>query len=60
MKAETAYNVVQALSEKELQRLYAMMDRKAKPVCKTKKTTTVWTLEEVTEKLLATQFKTRR
>ncbi|PQJ23365.1 hypothetical protein [Tenacibaculum sp. SG-28] len=31
MKAETAYNVIQALSEKEKQRLYKMLGVKIKP-----------------------------
>jgi hypothetical protein len=64
MQAETAYNVIQALPEKELARLYTMLSVQpihatVKPKRKNKKNDPLenWTVESVTEKLLATSFR---
>lgn len=53
--AETAYNIIQALPENELQRLYKMLDRdrKAPLVSKQKKKVDpVWTLEQYVDVMI--------
>ncbi|WP_286914792.1 hypothetical protein [Flavobacterium sp. UBA4197] len=59
MQAETAYNVIQALPQEELQRLFAMLHvtPEKKPEKKRKKKLSAvqeagWTFENVTERLL--------
>ncbi len=58
MKAETAYNVIQALPREELQRLYAMLAMpQVQKVKKVRNTgIAIWTLAECTEILLAGYF----
>ena len=62
MKAETAYNVIQALPQEELQRLYAMLAMPpVQKVAKVRKSVIkILTLEECTEVLLATYFNKKR
>jgi len=58
MKAETAYNVIQALPPEELQRLYAMLAiPEVRKVPKVRRSVIpIWTVAECTEILLATYF----
>ena len=62
MQAETAYNVIQALPQEELDRLYGMLgvtppNIKEKQKKKKKNRLEGWGVEQVTERLLATQFR---
>lgn len=61
MQAETAFNVIQALPQEELERLYGMLgvSPPEKPKRQKKKKNNAlqgWSIEEITERLLATQF----
>lgn len=51
MKAETAYNVIEALPQQELQRLLLMIDKKMQPQPSPKpiKISKVWSKAECTE-----------
>lgn len=62
MVAETAFNVIQSLPPAELYRLYSLLEvvpknTAEKPKKKPKNSNTVWTIENVKERLLATHFK---
>jgi hypothetical protein len=62
MIAETAYNVIQSLPQEELFRLFALLNVSPlnaieKPKRKPKNQSTIWTIQDVKDKLLATHFK---